>query len=219
MRIKNVVFVILILIGGCNGDEPFNPSIDYGYDYFPIATGKYWMYDVTEIVYDASGPDTSRFQLRETIIDSTYSDGHLFEIERSKRATSLDNWEVDSIWTARMNDRFVVIAENNVAFQKLVFPIQDGTSWDGNAFNIGDEATYEMELIPTDSTDFLKVIISDLPENIVKVDERYEYYVKGVGLVSKEYNSVNFCTVDCDFPGQILSGRILEQYLIEYGKN
>lgn len=222
MQIRNIIVIAIVYLSlvACSSDNEVTP-VDYGYDYFPLEIGLFKHYDVLEVNYNSEGGDTSRYQLREYIFDTiTTSSEITYLIERSKRSTVADSWVVDSIWSARSNDDYAVVTENNVTYQKISFPVQDSLIWDGHTFNTLDPRNYSMTFIDADTSqsEYLKVIIRDIPENLVLQDQRFEIYARDIGLIEKDYITLNFCTTGCEFVGQVESGRILSQVLFEYGK-
>jgi hypothetical protein len=107
----------------------------------------------------------------------------------------------------------------------MVFPVENGTSWDGNIFNSSGERlfTYDLNVAPItigsdEFTDLVKVIQSDIPENIVNQDQRFEIYATGIGLVGKNGIMLTFCTVDCPDQKTIIAGRFIDQRLKSYGQ-
>ena len=223
IAVRIFLYSVVLLVLSCNETKEVGPE-NLGYDYYPIELGQYRIYEVEEINYKLIGFDTSHYQLRETIIDSIKSEDQTnYLIRRDKRDTAIDEWETDSVWTFTQTDRYLAITENNVPFIKLTFPVSSGKEWDGNSLNSKSERFYYYQAM--DSTivdsiaqdDHIRMIIEDIPRNVVNQDERSEVYIKGLGLVHKYYTTLQFCTTNCDELGQILSGRFLDQLLIEAG--
>lgn len=196
---------------------------DLGVDFYPIYKDSARVYQVEETLYNLVGAETNFYQLRGSISDSLVSSsGEItYILQREKRNTANDPWRVDSLWSVRKTDRLLVITENNVPLVKLTFPAKEGAEWDGNAFNTHGYQEYYYEGVETEklkseaySNDLIKVVIADEPQNLVRRDERYEVYEKGVGLLEKNYITLEYCTKDCESTEQIISGRILYQYLI-----
>ena len=216
---------LLVLLLSCNETQIINPST-LGYDYYPIEVGQFRTYDVEEIHYRITGFDTANYQLRETIFDSIVSvDQTTYLLRRDIRATPMDEWESDSIWSVTPTNLYVAVAENNIPYIKLTFPVRSGAEWDGNSLNARGTQTYyyesvsesQFEIIPL--TDQIKVIIEDIPENTTGIDLRSEVYAKNIGLLEKNYLTQVKCTSgSCgdDF-GEVEAGRSLKQVLIDYG--
>jgi len=193
--------------------------------FFPLAVGQYRIFEVEEITFNLQGGDTSEFLLRETLIDSfpNAENGFTYLLQREKM---IDNqWVIDSVWTTRRNEQRAVVTENNQSFVKLLFPVSDNLTWDGNILNGRIEETYEMLVVGNTTignnsfSNVIKVVHSDVPQNIVNQDERFELYADGIGLILKDYITLGFCTSNCEDigVGAIESGRILNQVLVEYG--
>lgn len=227
-RMKKLFSLIFIGILTACGDSEEPMAFDSGYDYYPTSSGAERIYDVEEINFDLFGPDTSRYFLREYISDSILSDqvSITYVLKREKRTSELEEWESDSLWSVRKTESYVIVTENNLPLVKLSFPVSEGRTWDGNAFNSLQEEGYRYETVSQESVDSLftsneviRVVISDVEKNLVSQDQRSEVYAKGIGLVEKNYIAINFCTVDCDSVGQVQSGRILNQVLVEYVEN
>ena len=218
------VILVALLAFSCNETKDIT-TVSSVEDFYPVAIGQYRIYDVQEILYKAIGNDTMNYQLRETFFDSIQSQDQVsFLIRRDRRDTPDDLWVADSVWVATFTDTFLSVTENNVPFVKLSFPVREGTEWNGNSLNTRSDITYyyqpvESPLIDTVSTgDHIRLIIEDIPRNFVTHDERSEVYVRGIGLVQKDYITLNFCTADCGQElGEIEGGRVLMQNLIETG--
>ncbi len=218
-----VALVLLRLLSSCNETKEIDPN-SIGYDFYPIEIGQYRIYDVEEIIYEISGFDTSVFQLRETIFDSIPSvDQTTYLLRRDKRDNASLEWEADSVWTVTKTTNFLAVNENNISFIKLTFPVKNGNEWNGNSLNSNNELTYYYQPLAApfiDSiliSDHIRVVIEDIEQNIVNQDLRSEVYARNIGLLSKDYLSLNYCTAGCTELGEIESGRSLKQTLIEIG--
>lgn len=218
-------FLLIISLTGCNESLIVQPST-LGYDFYPIKVGQFRTYDVEEIYYRITGFDTTNYQLRETIIDSIPSlDQTTYLLRRDKRSTYFTEWVSDSIWTVAVTNSYVSVAENSISYIKMTFPVRSGAEWDGNSLNARSERIYYYENLDTpwvDSIameDQIKVIIEDIPENITGVDLRSEVFIRGVGLVEKDYFIQEKCTAsNCgEDLGEVISGRSLKQRLTSIG--
>ncbi len=225
-RSLSTLWVVFLLIQCSNELEPF--EADLGQDYYPVELGSYRTYEVSQINYEISGFDTLKYFLRESVEDTFSSNNEVnYLIFRETRSSDTLEWEVDSVRSVRIADEGVVLSSGNVASFVLSFPIAEGKTWNINAFNAREsmEVSYaevvESELSLEDSLiagmDFIKVLIADIPENIVNQNQQYEVYARGVGLVEKKATILEYCTVDCDSAGQILNGIEFTQRLIDYG--
>lgn len=198
-----------------------------GLEYYPLEIGQYRIYDVDEILYSISSFDTLQYQLRESVVDAfENAEGTTtYTIHRQKRDDEQAAWQLDSVWTARKTSTLAISVENNVSLIKMVFPIENDLSWDSNKFNQSGEKrfTYDLNVADTTLADqkhegLVKVVQSEIEENIVNRDERYEIFAPNVGLIIKHGIRLSFCTVDCPAQKTIVAGRFIQQTLFSYGK-
>lgn len=212
-RKRTVIFffyLVCLFFYACKPNNVPPEQIDMGYDYFPLDTGNYIIYDVQTIEYKFDGTiDTQYYQLKELVKDTLTDDESklAFRLERFRRTDSSANWpfEPDSVWTAKITSYHAIKVESNIPYVKLVFPVKNRIEWDGNAFNTlekkeGDE--YRIEDLDLEYTignrtfkNSLKVIHPFITSNIGKY-ERYEVYAKNYGLIYKESILVDY-TPEC----------------------
>jgi hypothetical protein len=194
-----IAFIALILLSCKRKEETY----DLGGDYFPMRSiGSYIIYDVERIIYQASGKDTNRYQLKEEAGDTAWLNGKLYyKILRYIRSDTSESWpsSPDSVWYQYNNNVQAVKTENNRSFIKLVFPVEENKTWNGNGLNIYSSDNYTMEDVGRSYTaaghyfpTTLKVVQQD-DTSAVHQDQRYEVYAKGIGLIDKYSNTVQFC--------------------------
>lgn len=196
-----------------------------GFNYYPIEVGKYITYELDSIIYRqpscACVPtsqtcgypfirDTSSYQLREEVVeiytDNTGAENYV--IERYLRSNANEPWSVADVWNTKISNTQVERVEENLRFIKLVFPVSENVSWNGNAFFrdtavvIGTEVVefyehwsleYEYgdidvaEEINGIMFDSVMTVIQSAPsENKINHRSSIEKYARGVGLVYKE---------------------------------
>jgi len=226
MRFLLLNMALCLLLLSCNQESDLVLGEDQT-NYYPLTVGQYRTYYTEEIRFSLLDPDTSFYYLKEVIDDSIITiDGSVKYL--INRYVSSDNvsFDLDSVWAVQKLERAIVVTENNIPFVKLIEPVKSTETWDGNAYNTLSEVTYYYQTTGAlfdgianeiTSLDLIDVIIEDIPVNLVNQDERRETYAMDVGLVQKDYISLEFCTLDCGEVGEIQSGRILKQWLIEYG--
>lgn len=212
-----IVFSILLISCGKDAVQP-----DLGWDYYPLSRSTYRIYDVSLTTYVDTVETIESFQLRETITDSVLNGNevsYLMRIERREDGQS--QWRSIESIRVRRTMQILDYRENNKSFIKLSFPVKVGKVWDGNTLNQDSEALYSFENmtseIPFDESNHIKVVISDLPPNIVEQDQRYEIYAQGIGLVERSFTQIQFCTQGCSGANEPEDGTILFQRLIEHG--
>ncbi len=224
-RSKYIFYCLVVLVAaGCS--RQIEPNFDdFGYNYFPLNVGDFRVYQVEQITFRGIdvGTDSLDFQLREHVVDSfiNQAGGVSYKVERSTRLLPTDPWVLDSVWTARRDEVRAVSTENNTPFIKLVFPISEGKTWDGNKLNnapctndlglsdslycdayemVSIRENFELDTMVFENT--ITVIQQDSrdPLFITSDDVRKEVYQLDVGLVYKESFVVNYvqCAVGAD---------------------
>jgi len=217
----------LLLLIGCDKrfDDPV-PQESYGYDYYPLQTGKYFVFSVDSIQFDLLDrgipiSDTGSFFIKEEITDS-YSDAEentIFRVERYRSENQNGPWtplEVISLWR---NNRQMYRIENNLKIIPIVFPIQVGSQWDGLAFipdgiqvSIKGESVefykdWSFEILSLDQNESIggaiypeTVTVQHADsENLIELRFALEKYAKGIGLVYREYRILDtYCKYEGD---------------------
>ena len=231
MHIIKYLYISIIFCGLCScSTETLQPNTDtIGSNYFPLEKGSFRIYDVIEIEHVfASENDTSAFQLKEVVADSFVNlEGGLSHlIHRFKRSQPEDNWTLDSVWSARKTGNFAVMTENNVPLMKMVFPLQEGKSWDGNSLNGKDTDEYTMtdvfrsytlaDSVVVDKSVF--IVQENENDNLLFRDIRHEVYGEDIGMLYKESIQLQYCAeTNCIGQEIIETGRELKMWLTAYG--
>jgi hypothetical protein len=199
------IVLTLWSFSSCDPDENKPKSI--GLEYFPLQKGFYQVYDVGMTQYSqGSSPVTENFEMKLEVVDSFASTSSeiTYVIHRSVRTPPATNWSVLDTWSARKNDRELVVSEGNISYLKLLFPIREGSKWDGNTYNT--QGTDEFELTDVDTpyqleggTTFdntVTVVQENNEDFILFLDQRKEVYAKDAGLIYKEIIRVHYCEED-----------------------
>lgn len=177
---------------------------DVGYAYAPTTIGKYIVYDVDSTVYDDFKHDTTYFKYRikekleEIFIDNQGRQAIKLVryMKKYNPSVSYDNipWFVKDVWNYTKTSTTLEVVEENIRFTKLVFPVKEDISWNGNANNtIGDwEYKYnyvdKAEIINGYQFDNILYVEQKDDKNKNAIHRQYfiEKYAKGVGLVYRE---------------------------------
>lgn len=234
--------IICVVFSSCL--EENTNSLDtslFGYEYFPLEIGKYWLYQVDSTIIDEGGAKTlmSTFYIREEVVDKFQNNlgEDVFVIQKSKSDIPDGTFLVTDAWSAELNEDYAVRTEENLRFVKLVFPIDKDRNWEGNQF---DELTRvdvagELIWVYKDWGDY-RVIADGIPvlangkaysdaviiqqadfESDVELRQSTEYYAPNIGLIRKEMSILD---TQCLCPGEewiekAEAGFILSQHLIE----
>ncbi|MBO0948517.1 hypothetical protein [Fibrella forsythiae] len=218
-------FCWLVLLS-CNSPETAAPNV--GLDYMPLTTGRFVIYDVTEQRYSlTAAPVTSTYQLKETVgVSYTDVTGQpAFRLQRFRRANVQAPWQIDSLWTARVDSRMAIRTENGADFVKLIFPPAERSRWNGNLFNQFQEDIYELRnvhqpySVGTQTFAETATVLQQNDSTLVSQDKRVEVYARQVGLVYKETVQLQFCssTPSCVGKAQIDFGVRRYVRLASYG--
>lgn len=225
---RNKIIIALISLVACTESTVDPIDVQRGEEFFPLKIGLYFEYQVEQLEYLISGDAVAEdYFLREEVTESfTSGIDSVFVMRRFTRASVDDSWEPFNTWQIRKSSQNVTVSEENTPFIKIVFPIQAGNSWDGNAQNGLDEDVYVMDSLYSvyvlndvqfDST--LTVIQNDNQDFIVEQDRRFEIYGFGIGLVYREEQLLQYCTDDDCLGQQIIeTGNVYRQRLMDYGE-
>ena len=222
------VLLLGVAIWSCSETKEVDPS-SLGTTYFPLEVGTYRIYRV-EGVRHTSHLDSTIFSywLKESISDTftNLEEGTSYAVVREKRDSETEAWQFDSLWTARIDERTIVMVENNVPIVKLAFPTTDSLTWDSNRLN--DKSKNEYTLIDVeepytqqfgDFNNTITVLQEFFPDLVVNYIAQKEVYGKDIGLVFKEDIVLKYRTEDQFINREILSsGFQYRQYLVEYGQ-
>jgi hypothetical protein len=197
--------------------QPLLTAESSDYDYFPLESGRYIIYDVQEQQYALNAAHTLRsYQLKE-VTGSVYSDvtgQPAYRLLRYRRSTQTQPWQADSIWSARMVNNEAIRTENGLDFVKLIVPVRDQLSWNGNRYNIRGQDDYIVRNSKQPYRVFDKqfnetvTVVEQNDSTLVSQDKRIDVYAKGIGLIYKERVQVQFCSS---------SPACIGTYQIEYG--
>lgn len=212
---KLVILLILLGIGvGCNQTST-DPAPDDS-AYFPLQTGDYWIYQVTQETYSLTNPATKRiYQLQEKVGNSFNQNGQLFFlVEESIKVSAQSDWQINAIHTVYKNLSEVVSQESNVPTLRLVFPISSATSWNVNTYNANPDTLLQYQNtghpFKLGNQIFARTVsvVGDNDSTLVNQQKYQRVYAQNVGLIYRENASLAFCqsTPDCVGKGIVSSG-------------
>ncbi|MFN5416229.1 MAG: hypothetical protein ACK5B9_04170 [Flavobacteriia bacterium] len=191
---SNVILFLLVtlIFVSCKKD---NEEVNFHHEYFPLVEGTFVEYQVTETEYIASNPTSKTYKLKtvvgDTVIDNSGRIARKFY--RYIYDENLQTYVVKDLWTAIIDQERAELVEENQRMIKLVFAPTLAKEWDGNAFNVYEEAflyydkihkPYKVGNMDFDST---LVVEEDSTLNFIEYRRKYEVYAAGIGLVKKHY--------------------------------
>lgn len=203
----------------CSAHDPERESAAarLGHDFFPLETGRFAEYEVTETRYALAAPPVIRTSWLREVVKEPFTDAtgrQAFRLERFRRATDDAPWQLDSVWTARLETDRAVKTEGNAARVKLVFPAREGLRWDGNALN--DQGAEEYQIRRYDqpgavgNQPFSRTleVVQQEDSSLVALERRTERYARGVGLIFSENTQFFYCaSAACLGKGRVDFGR------------
>lgn len=220
-------------ISACGPSDELIPAVDQttGVTYFYMVDNKYREYNVREIRYTAVGiSDTFVYQLREEVKEAF--ENALGEesrlIHRLTRPNANTTWQLDSVWTVRIERDRAVSIENNIPIVKLIFPAQTDRTWDANIYNT--KGIDQFKIInfgaltniavnnDLEATTTLTIEQENDEDGITFKDFRREIYADSIGLISKQYEVLKICSrPECIGLNLIESGRFYRETIIAHG--
>lgn len=206
-----------------------------GLDYYPTTIGRYAIYDVDSTIYNSLTQDTTvtKYRIKEKITD-LFTDNEGQDALRLERFIkkydpnkSYDSiaWTIKEVWMVNANKKSIQVVEGNVRYTKLVFPVQQGANWNGNAKNTIGEWLYTYEYIDKAEnigSKQLDKVLNVKQKNyrtLISYQNYTEKYAKGIGLVYREITDILSNNVIANVPveGRIEDGLIYKQTLVTYG--
>ncbi len=197
---KNSISIPIFLFGlllffACKKDKNVT-TVDIGYEYFPIKTGNYIIYQVDSLYYNdfTSTIDTFQFQIKEKVaaIFEDLSQRPTQRIERYYRKNNNENWMFIRVWYTNRTATTAEKVEENLRYVKLVFPIKKNNTWNGNLFNNLKEQNYTLtkvnEAWQVDDLKFDSIVyIQQIADsNLIEKKIGYEIYAKNIGMIFKK---------------------------------
>jgi hypothetical protein len=205
-----------------------------GLDYYPTTQGKYVIYDVDSIGYRELEGDTIyvKYRVKEKIADS-FTDNEGLPAMRLERYIKMFNplksydsipWTIREVWMINADKKSIQVSERDVRYTKLIFPIQENASWNGNAKNTIGEWDYSYKYIDKKETfnnNVLEKVLYVKQKDFythIEYPKYVEKYAKGIGLVYREMQQLFSNKVTSDsVQHRIESGFIYKQTLVSHG--
>ncbi len=225
VRIFLFLFGLVLAAVGCREKNAESIPKNFGESYYPLRVGARISYSVRQELYEASNPNPSiprivTYQLREEVLDKSKGENgeDLFRVARYMRPSGLDNWQLDSMWTVKKTDSYVVKTEHNVPYMKLSFPLKEGKSWNGNAYNDRQSRPYRLLTLNkpfvVNGTNFPNsaMVLHQADSNLLFKEVGYEVFADSIGLIYKKHEYLRYCDRDpCIGSKEIISGSVVSE--------
>jgi hypothetical protein len=234
------VVVLAALVASCDTNSASLTALDK--NYYPLRVGSQWIYSIEETSIsqtscDDSGAVLAKYELSVTVTDSVpTSDGsYRYILQRAKRIDSNEPWLNFETWAVEKSSTQIIGNESDVKYVKLVFPIFNGLTWNGNLLNNSVQlnkltedsykvASFEKPYTSATGQQYAKtitIIQEEEQSNLLYRDSRSEIYAYGVGLVYKESYLLNYFAnsqLPCFGKNKVQQGYVLKQSLKEYNR-
>lgn len=230
VRLSFLWWFVIFTTWACSGSEPEQEAAAnrLEHDFFPLETGRFVEYEVTETQYALAAPPLIRTSWLREVVREPFTDATgqpAFRLERFRRATDDAPWQLDSVWAARLETNRVVKTEGNVARVKLVFPLREDLRWNGNALNDRGPQEYRVRRFDTPrrmgAFSFPRTleVVQREDSSLVSLERRTERYARGVGLIESEDTRLFYCTsAACLGKGRVDFGRQTMHRIRTHGK-
>lgn len=212
-----------------------------GYNYYPLEVGEYRIYNVMDIRFQHDVGDTAEFQVRERVDTTFYDQTNTlnYKIIRSIRTDASQAWVDDSVFTVTKSNTNVMLTKHNTRYVRLIFPVKEGKSWLGDAYNeylydgivpdderradyYGSKNNYTYygkgQAYTINGIEYGNTVTVQQGEpyynSTTGIDDRKEVYAEGVGLVFKMFKLHVYESCNLDVTNGCEFG---EEYII-YGR-
>ncbi len=236
-RRKILVLVFAVaFIWSCKKDaQTFS---DPYYNYTPVGTGKYIIYDVDSIHFDdfTKTSDTFHFQLKELMSDPfvDLEGNDSYQLKRYVRDTSyadMDDkagWTIKNVWYVTRTQKNYQRVEESFRYTNFIFPPIEGVTWKGNSYNTNPEWDFRCKNVHKKATinsyafDSTVTVVQRNDSNAIDKTKYSEVYAANIGLVYRCYIDLHVDqknTNNVPFDQKIGKGDIYVWRYVAHGNN
>jgi hypothetical protein len=219
--LERVAFWVgLMFLCACSKSNFSEETLDFRYEYYPLALGQQRIFRVDSIVFDPAGggvrvDSTSSF-LREVLRDTfRNASGELsFRVESYTRKSETDPWKLLGVGSETQGKTDLRVSDGRFALVQLAFPPTKGKSWSSTPYVSPDDkilvAGDPIELFKgwrnarisafdekwNQYPQTLEVQVGNY-ENVIELRRGVERYAPGLGLVYREFSALNTQCLTC----------------------
>lgn len=198
MRTKGIIILITIIAFAFSCKKNEQETVNMGYNYFPLKTNNFSIYQVDSIVYDDYNDtiDTFSYQVK-LVVDSKYFDNENRESYRWSKYVKNDSsqWTFNTNYSLTITNERLEAVHENTRYIQLIFPVTVGVSWDYNSLNIGNasqaqysEVDYKTSILNNNYDSCTTVTYED-EVNLIQELVFEQKYARNVGMIySKQIN-------------------------------
>jgi len=223
-----LVILVTIFFFSCKKEQEVLPT-DTSKNYYTNVEGAYIIYHVDSFFYNqfTNKIDTFKYDVKEKVV-SFFDDAGGRKAQRIQRYLKVNNvWQLMRVWKAFVNTKQVEKTEEDITFIKLIFPLNKGSVWNGNAMNTLGKQNYTCTefdykfLVAAQTFDSCATILQLSDSTLIAKNESKEIYAKNIGLVYKRTTHLEDKTSQIDTSKPIAkranTGTDVIQYCTEFG--
>lgn len=200
MRSILFLFFSAILFSACKKQlDPFNPPALA--KYYPLTVGKYITYNLDSTVFTNFGQNmvVVHYQAQDRVDDSFQDNNGTkqFRVVRYLRQNSNQEWVPNNTFLVKATDNTIEVVVDNLRYQKLKNPINNGFSWKGNSYidsySLNSDVKYLDDWDYTyDSVNVPLKFGSLTIDSTIKVAQRDEFLGQDPKLPGTQYAEKNY---------------------------
>jgi hypothetical protein len=194
MRLAFLISGIFLCLGftSCHKEQEDVP-LNMGYEYIPCTEGSWIIYHLDTVKIQGLATDTVCWEIKDVyhgyVFNPDKSESSIF-ITRFHRADSSLPWSNEVSFSEMIKTPSqVLLREDNVLYQRCVFPVQEGARWDGNAYNSLDSQEYTLQEVGKAATvsgmnfsNTIKIIEKDIT-TLISQDITDRLYAAEIGMI------------------------------------
>lgn len=136
-----LALLLIILLTACNKQNELYTTAPLS-DYFPLQVGKYITYNLDSTVFIHFGTKDTiiKYQVKDSI-ETKITDNlgrPSYRIVRYLRKDPSQAWSASNTFMATPTPNTIEFIENNLRFVKLILPIKENNTWNGNQYLTSD---------------------------------------------------------------------------------
>ena len=127
--LKRAYIIYFLLLLGCQSRD-IKPK-GTGTEYYPLKSGIFWVYDVTEThITQLGGQTNAVYELKILVTDSIPTNGQIvYRLQRYTRPDAMQAWSSLDTWSSHKDHFQAVLQEGNISYVKLAFPLVESKTW------------------------------------------------------------------------------------------
>ena len=136
-KYAGVALLLITLLTACTKENELFKTASPN-DYFPLQVGKYISYNLDSTVFISFGTKDTviKYQVKDSV-ETKITDNQgrpAYRIVRYIRKDAFQPWAPSNTFMATSTGKTIEFVENNLRFVKLISPIKEDVTWNGNQY-------------------------------------------------------------------------------------